>query len=511
MNAVIYARYSSHAQREESIEGQLRECHEFAEKQGLTVIGEYCDHALSGKTDNRPEFQRMIKDSEKHQFSAVIMYTLDRFARNRYDSAIYKAKLKKNGCKIYYAKQPMPDTPEGIILEAVLEGYAEYYSANLARGIKRGMKENALHGVAMGNPALGYKINADRRFEIDPVGAEIVKYMFNAYDSGAKIAEMMKYCEEHNYKSTTGKPFGHNAFYHILTNDRYIGVYRFMDVVIPNGIPAIIDEDQFKRVQRRIEKHSHGKGHNKARVEYILSGKIYCGDCGQPMIGESGTSHSGSVYSYYKCSGRKRHINDCKATPIRKETLEELIVKYTVQSMLTEKAIDDIANKVVKLLDDSDEKKLRDSLIEKNKEIVKKIDHLNDAIENGMFTKSTMQRIKDLEDEQERNDVEIAQLEIKKPTISKDAIVRWLSAFRGGNVKDISYCRRIVDTLIAHVIVYEKDRQIVITFNTSDKNQATLTGSDIDELGVLAMRNPNIHLFRDDMVVIRYIFPEVWQ
>ena len=77
------------------------------------------------------------------------MYTLDRFARNRYDSAIYKAKLKRNGVKIFYAKQPMPDTPEGIILESVLEGYAEYYSENLARSIKRGMKENALHGIAM--------------------------------------------------------------------------------------------------------------------------------------------------------------------------------------------------------------------------------------------------------------------------------------------------------------------------------------------------------------------------
>lgn len=104
-------------------------------KNDMTVINEYCDRAISGKTDNRPSFQRLIKDSEKGQFDAVIMYTLDRFARNRYDSAIYKAKLKKNGVKIFYAKQPMPDTPEGIILESVLEGYAEYYSENLSRNI----------------------------------------------------------------------------------------------------------------------------------------------------------------------------------------------------------------------------------------------------------------------------------------------------------------------------------------------------------------------------------------
>ena len=131
----------------------------------MTVINEYCDRAISGKTDNRPSFQRLIKDSEKGQFDAVIMYTLDRFARNRYDSAIYKAKLKKYGVRVFYAKQPMPDTPEGIILESVLEGYAEYYSENLSRNIKRGLKENALQGIATGGAGLplGYVVGEDRK------------------------------------------------------------------------------------------------------------------------------------------------------------------------------------------------------------------------------------------------------------------------------------------------------------------------------------------------------------
>ena len=115
MDAVIYARYSSNNQREESIEGQIRECREFAEKNNLQIVDEYIDRAISGKTDNRPAFQRLIKDSSKGKFDVVIMYTLDRFARNRYDSAIYKAKLKKNGVRLLYAKHPMPDTPERII------------------------------------------------------------------------------------------------------------------------------------------------------------------------------------------------------------------------------------------------------------------------------------------------------------------------------------------------------------------------------------------------------------
>ena len=160
--AVIYARYSSHNQREESIEGQLRECNSFASHNDMEIVAEYIDRAISGGTDDRPEFQRMIRDSDRKNFDAVIVYAIDRFARNRYDSATYKMKLKKNGVKVYYAKQSIPDSPEGIILESVMEGYAEYYSENLAMHIKRGQRENALQcKVVNGRPPLGYKTGAD--------------------------------------------------------------------------------------------------------------------------------------------------------------------------------------------------------------------------------------------------------------------------------------------------------------------------------------------------------------
>lgn len=144
MKAVIYARYSSDNQREESIEGQIRECTAFAEKNGITILRHYIDRAFSAKTDNRPEFQNMIKDSGKRLFDMIIVWKLDRFARNRYDSARYKATLKKNGVKVVSATEVISDGAEGIILESVLEGYAEYYSADLSEKVVRGMTENAL-------------------------------------------------------------------------------------------------------------------------------------------------------------------------------------------------------------------------------------------------------------------------------------------------------------------------------------------------------------------------------
>ena len=144
MNGVIYARYSSDNQREESIEGQLRECKEYAEKNGILIVGTYIDRAFSAKTDHRPQFQQMIRDSKKGLFDTILGWKLDRFSRNRYDSAYYKRILKNNKVQIISVTEPISSTPEGIMLESLLEGMAEYYSAELGEKVSRGLKENAL-------------------------------------------------------------------------------------------------------------------------------------------------------------------------------------------------------------------------------------------------------------------------------------------------------------------------------------------------------------------------------
>ena len=167
MKAVIYARYSSDSQREESIDGQIRECTEYAERNGITILGSYVDRALSARTDDRPDFQRMIKDSEKHTFDVVIVWKLDRFARNRYDSAHYKAALRKNGVKVISATEKISEGSEGILMEAVLEGMAEYYSAELSEKVVRGLTENAYKCKFNGGTLpLGYTIIASAIFGI---------------------------------------------------------------------------------------------------------------------------------------------------------------------------------------------------------------------------------------------------------------------------------------------------------------------------------------------------------
>lgn len=200
MKAMIYARYSSDSQREESIEGQLRECKEYAEKSGITILGSYIDRALSAKTDNRPEFQRMIKDSAKGLFDAIIVWKLDRFARNRYDSAHYKTGLRKNGVKVISARETIAEDSTGILLESLLEGYAEFYSAELSEKVVRGMTENALKcKYNGGSMPIGYTVDSEQHFQIDPVSAPVVVEMYKLYDKGATIIELVNLLKERGH------------------------------------------------------------------------------------------------------------------------------------------------------------------------------------------------------------------------------------------------------------------------------------------------------------------------
>ena len=129
--AAIYGRYSSHLQKDTSIEQQFTEIRKYCRDNDIYIVSEYADRGISGTTDERPEFQRMIKDSAKGKFNFVVVWKVDRFARNRYDSAMYKAKLKKNGIKVLYAKEAIPDGPEGILLESILESSAQNANTTL--------------------------------------------------------------------------------------------------------------------------------------------------------------------------------------------------------------------------------------------------------------------------------------------------------------------------------------------------------------------------------------------
>ena len=317
MTAVIYARYSSDNQREESIEGQIRECTAYAEKNGITIVKHYIDRAISAKTDNRPEFQQMIKDSDKKLFDIVLVWKLDRFARNRYDSARYKTQLKKNGVKLMSATEIISEGPEGIILESVLEGYAEYYSADLAEKVVRGQTENILKGRCNGGRGtFGYTLDSERKFHIDPLTSPFVLESFKKYNEGSTMKEIRDWLNENGIKNPVGGAFTYNSVEHMLKNRRYIGELKFRDVVVPDAIPPIIPLELFEDVQKKIAKNKKAPARRKAEDDYLLTTKLFCGYCGALMFGESGTSRTGEVHRYYKCATAKKH-KGCKKKTAR--------------------------------------------------------------------------------------------------------------------------------------------------------------------------------------------------
>ena len=484
IKAVIYARYSSHNQREESIEGQIRECQDFAVKNDMVIVAEYIDRAISGKTDNRAGFQRMIKDSEKGQFQAVIVYAIDRFARSRYDSAMYKAKLKKNGVKVYYAKQSIPDTPEGIILESVMEGYAEYYSENLSVHIKRGMHENALQCKSTGGGiALGYRIAADKTYEIDPAGAKIVQEIFQRYADGDSATEICHYCNSQGYRTSRGAAFNKNSLRTMLQNDKYIGIYRYNDIAVEGGVPAIISRELFEKVQATFKRNHAARAKTKANADYLLSTKLFCGHCGSNMVGESGTARNGNIYYYYKCSNRKRN-HDCQKQIEKKEWLEELVVRHTVATVLVDDQIEAISTRAIEVLEkEAAENSILPALQHSLKDIEKRIKNILDLMEQGIATDSTKERLLELESQKADLNQRIARESMKKPLLSKERIMHWLYSFKGGDINNIEYRRKVIDTLVNSVYVFDtnggKGRKFVFTFNVSGNNTSTINVSDI--------------------------------
>lgn len=297
VKGIIYARYSSSGQRDESIEGQLRDCHAFAEQYGIVIVGEYCDRALTGTSDKRPEFQRMIRDSSKGLFSVVICWKNDRFARSRYDSAIYKKKLKQNGVRLLYAKESIPDGPEGIMLESVMEGWAEYYSANLSQNVRRGNYDSALQRQTLGQTLLGLRKGPDKRFEIDPATAPIVRRIFEEYAAGRSALDIYTALNAEGFRTSRGNPFNKNSLRRILQNEKYTGVYEFADIRDEHGIPPIVDRALFDKVQKMMDFHHRAPAAKKYLGGFLLTAKLFCGECGEPMTGDGGTSHSGQVYS----------------------------------------------------------------------------------------------------------------------------------------------------------------------------------------------------------------------
>lgn len=502
IKAVIYARYSSSGQREESIEGQIRDCREYAKKNGFLVVGEYIDKALTGRSDKRPDFQRMLKDSERGIFQVVVCWKMDRFARNRYDSATYKYRLKKNGVRVIYAMEAIPEGPEGIILESVMEGYAEYYSENLSQNVKRGYYDSALELKTLGQSVLGYRKGADGRFEIDPETAPIVRRIFEEYSSGKRPKEICEDLNAEGYRTQLGNPFNKNSLPRLIMNEKYTGLYQFKDIRVENGIPPIVSKELFMKCNKILAAHRRAPA-AKREINFLLTGKLFCGKCGEPMTGDSGTSHTGKIHSYYICNGRRAH--KCDKERIRQEDVERDVVNELVALVHSDDFIEEVADLVLKYQERTKDNSMLNSLESRLKDVEKRIDNLLLAIETGIDTASVKSRMLSLESEKADIEKGIARELIKEPELERDQIIFYLEQFRKGDMESEEWKLSLVEMFLQAVYVY--DDNYVITLNYSgSKNKISkkiadkaskgdfsgdLVGSCLSSLGSLNGDNLN--------------------
>ncbi len=482
MIGVIYARYSEGPrQTDQSIEGQVADCTAYAERSGIKVIEIYADRHHTGKDfEGRAELKRMLLDADRRRFDAVIVWKIDRLGRDRYELAVTKQRLRKAGVKLLYAEESVPDGPEGIILESVLEGLAEYYSADLRQKVMRGMKESVKKGRYCGAvPPLGYKVDEEQHLHPDPEIAPSIRQAFEMHVAGCTYAQIIEMFEKAGIKARSGRKLSTSTIYRLLRNERYTGHFERLGVALEAD--PIITPELFTEAQKHF-KTSRNNAASTAKVDYLLSCKCFCGYCGRLLNGETGTGKSGRLYHYYKCGGRKRS-SKCELKPVRQAVLEETVIRATVEQMLTPEMIGKLTKKVMEVQDQDDELqqvKLLEKQIEKNRQ---KQERILDAIEET-GAKGLAGRLAKLEEEEEALQYDLERAKIKKPRLTEEAVRQWLMSFCDGDVSDPEFRRRLVDTFVARIDV--KNGAAVITYNTSDCGPAgcSSTTREVDLTGV---------------------------
>ena len=430
---VIYARYSSNNQTEQSIEGQIRVCREYAQRNDIAIVGTYIDRATTGTNDNREQFQKMLKDSDKKAWDYVLCYKLDRFSRNKYEMAIHRKHLKDNGVKILSAMENIPETPEGVLLESLLEGMNQYYSEELSQKTKRGLRETRIKGNYMGGPInYGYKVVHETTGEqtaakvaVNEAEAPILLHIFEAYAAGNRIPDIVRELDDRGIRNR-GNPFTVNSIYFMLQQEKYTGVYNFNGETFTHIYPAIIPKELFQIVRKRIDKNKTGK--HVIGVDYILMGKCFCGYCGRQLRSAAGTTTDGTILRYYRCPYSKKDP-DCHNKSVRKEVLEQIVIDALTNEITKPENIALITDSVfalytAKFTDDSDLHRYEKELAATDKAIK----NILTAIEEGIFTPSTKQRLTELEEKKVRLEQAVTVESAKeKNLLTKEDIERYIT------------------------------------------------------------------------------------
>ena len=497
-SAIAYYRYSSDAQRDASIDQQREAAQQYAAAHGLHIVREYEDHAISGTRDDREQYNLMLYEVEILRPAALIIWKTDRLSRDKIDIALAKKRLRECGVKIHYVAEAIPadDDATQILMESIYEGMAAAFIESHRQNVTRGLNYNAERGLYNGIRMLGYRGEPDKPYEIDPDTAPIVQRIYQVYADGTPMMQICRDLDAQGIKSIHGNAMTVNSLRRILTNRAYIGEYSYSGHVIPDGMPRIIDDDLFDRVQDRLEANKRGGKGARRKIDqeadiadYWLSGHIYCGMCGETMQGISGTGKSGAKHHYYSCKGHRQH--QCTARNRPKDVIEAAVTHVLDQIVRDPSYRLEIANKCYERYkqDHDDGGVYADAIRARIKEAEAKISNIMRAIEAGILTETTGERLKALEAEKARLTDALQAEELRRSIQLTEAdILRYLDSM-GGDAYDPDDRVRLLDEFVERVIVTDDELAVVLRY-TDDRRAVSIS----DTLSMISQQQGIINM-----------------
>ena len=476
---VLYGRYSSHNQKDISIEQQFEKCYELAAEYGIRIIDTYADRAVSGRTDKRVDFQRMMADAAKGKFRYVLAWKSNRIGRNMLEALVNEARFQELGVRVLYVEEDFDDTAAGRFAARSMMNVNQFYSENMAEDIKRGLYDNAANCmVTNGHLPYGYKADETLHYAIDEPKAAVIREIFTRVSCGEAFVDIMASLNARGIKTSYGRQWGRSSFQKILSNERYRGIYIYGDVRIEGGIPRIVSDELYFKVQEAITTKKNPQGRHRVNGDYLLTGKLFCGHCKSPMTGISGTGRAGKLHFYYVCQ-KRRTEKTCHKKNVRRDVIELKIAKAIRDYALKDDIIEWIADSCVedhdRRVSESHLSVFEDQLAEVNRSIK----NVMSAIEKGIITETTKGRLMELEAERTAIEGKICAAKAAIVPTNRERLVEWLRSLREGDVHDKKYQAGLFDTFLVAAYLYDDNRVKIVFSFAGDKNTIEIPLEDV--------------------------------
>lgn len=487
--AAIYARYSSTAQNDASIEQQIDECRQYAAANNLAIIEVFEDRAKSGRSDNRPGFQKMLRAADRHEFQVLLAYKSNRISRNMQSALSYEQRLSDAGVKVVYCKEEFGDNATGRFMLRMMMNMNQFYSENMSEDIRRGMIDSAAKGKVVGVIPYGYRKGSDGRYEVDEFAAEIVREIYARYLNDESLADIMRDFNSRGLLTKQKRPWSKNSFHSILTNEKYTGSYSYGDLRMEDAIPAIIEKGVYAMVQNKLNGEKIVRKRRRGNEDYILTGKLFCGYCLAPMVGMSGRSHVGREHFYYACQTR-RTKNTCSKENVRKDDIEAEVVRIIQNTVLTDDTVTWIADSIIEAAKRFNSQSLLSEYESQLREIKKQITNLIHAIEMGVAGDEVKQRMDELQEEKRRLECLIAVEKIATKDYDRVTVIGFIESIRHGDPTDKEFQKMVIRDFIKAVYLYDDHLKVVVDFtgeNSTVEAPFSKSGSGKDTDGEFAL------------------------